>query len=183
MSERYLSLVEKQGEPQKEKPVIEDTDEGMMVVNPETAGARPVWNEAPEETGSLPLPNEPTMPPLHRAQRPAQPERPTVLGQGQEAIDPKTGKVIAKGEPKTFAPKTPKAAPVSQSRVEDAAQAALSANNGNMQKAIDVIGRTKSYTADEKNKIVARIRGLSPKGKLRTFSEEQMRKMAQPPAQ
>lgn len=181
---RYDQLATAQA---KDKPVIEDTDAGMMVVDPEKAEARPITNMAPEQTGSLPLPNEPTMPALHKAQRPTTAERPTVLSQGQEAVDPKTGRVIATGQPKTFAPKSPRPSSVKtpkpdEAKVESRAQSALQYAGGDPEKAVTMTEQNKYISDAEKFAVIQRIRKLKPPSKSKfTRTPEEMRKMATAP--
>lgn len=187
-AERQTQLAEEGVRQQgKVKPVIEDTDAGIMSIDPESAQARPVTNMEPEKTGSLPLPNEPEVAPLHKATKPSAPERPLVLGQGQEAIEPGTGKVIAKGEPKTFAPKSPRStqAKPDAGKIETYAGALVKQFGGDAQKALDAVEGLKSLDPAAKSALRQRIREMQRPAstrKLPGLSTDQMKRLAQQPA-
>lgn len=183
-ADREDRMVENQGK-LATRPQIEDTDAGLMSVDPETAQARPITNMAPEETGSLPLTGQ-GMPELHKYQKPIAPQRPTVVGEGQELVDP-TGKVITPARPKTFAPRKPSAADTknaTQGKAETYADALLKQFGGDADKALAAVEGLKSLDPSLKAEVRKLIRDVTKPSPKRKFapSPEQMQKLSQAPA-
>lgn len=185
MAERYAQLAEGQV---RTKPQIEDTDAGLMSVDPETAQARPVTNMAPEETGSLPLPGESQVAPLHKTQRALAPERPVVVGEGQELVQPSTGKVVTPARPKTFAPKVPRAADEKKKQqgiAESYADQTLQAFGGDADKAIAFLDQSRNIDPALKAEVRKLIRDMKKPAtgrKLPALTDQQMKQMATAPA-
>jgi hypothetical protein len=168
--------------PLADKFVTKDTDRGIFTIDQETGQGTPVTDMAPEETGGLPMPNESTTLPLHA---PTKPQRPVVLGEGSEAVDPNTGKVVAKGQPKQFAPKTPKASTKPDpAKIETYAGALLKQFNGDGDKALSAVDGIKSLDPAAKATLRARIREMKRgvPGRKFSLSPAEMQKMAQTPA-
>lgn len=184
MADRYAQLAEGQV---RTKPQIEDTDAGLMSVDPETAQARPITNMAPEETGSLPLPGESQVAPLHKTQRAMAPERPVVVGEGQELVQPSTGKIVTPPRPKTFAPRAPRAADAknaTQGKAETYADALVKQFGGDADKALAAVEDLKSLDPAMKAEVRKLIRDIKKPAtgrKLPAISPDQMKRLAQAP--
>jgi hypothetical protein len=169
---RYDQLATAQN---KTKPTIEDTDAGLMSVDPEKGEARPITNMAPEETGSLPLPNEPSVAPLHKAQKPvaqkapAQ-QRPIAVREGEELVDSKSSRTS-----------TPKP---DEGKVESWAQSALQLAGNDPEAAVAGIQKMKTIPDNQKFAVIQRIRKLKPPakgGRKFTRTPEEMKKLATAP--
>jgi hypothetical protein len=188
---RYDELIQQGQQP---KHVIKDTSEGIMDVTeggPESGQAHPILNMEPEKTGSLPMPGQEQMAPLEPYVKPApiKPATGFTLGQGQERFDA-SGKKIATGAPKTFAPRTGRGTTpkVDQADIESGARLILEHNANDADKALaDIQRREKSGTIrpEEAVALRARIREIARPGKAGTrkfsLSPDEMRKMVTAP--
>lgn len=144
------------------------TDAGYMDFDRKNGQVNPVTNMAPEQTGSLPLKGQDSTLPLMPPER-SNASKTRVLGQGQELIDtdrksPSYGKPIAKGGPKTFAPRAPGAPKKPDAgKVETYAQRFLTNLNNDADAAIKKVEES-NIPPEMKASIRARIREMARPG-------------------
>jgi hypothetical protein len=167
---------------------VQDTNQGLVRANKATGAVEALQMPMEPQLGNLPLPGEPAAP-LTRPKKQFAPQRPTVLSQGSEAIDPTTGKVIAKGAPKTFAPRAQKNEPAQQvkAKARGHAEDIWAGTKGNLNDAIKFVRGLENASPAERGAIEQELRNIardeSRKGYKALLTSPQAQKQVMTPGQ